>query len=347
MFPKETRVNMREMIRFSMCVLILALFCAPDKSRHKAIVIPSFEPLADSLSLEKACERISFDISSRVGKKDASDLALFYRTVDSAADSLIRALGKDAVTLVGEHAILDVVYRNWKMTFDPRDDALETLLPHCAFKEKKGNCMAVSLMILMLAQQLGCPIDGVVLPGHFFCRYNDGADRVNIEPNKEGYNHPDDYYRTKYLSNDQAWYTLQAVKKKEAIGVFFYAVGTLFLKRSDFGFAAACLKESCRRFPSLVEAQGNHALALALCGRSDTAMTIFEALFEKYPSAVNLAANYGAVAMASGRPQKAFEIFKKGLVHFPNDPKLLTGLSQAYVARQKKISAGPTPTGEK
>jgi tetratricopeptide (TPR) repeat protein len=177
------------------------------------------------------------------------------------------------------------------------------------------------------------------VPGHFFCRYDDGATAVNIEPNKGGFQHPDDYYRTKYLSKNDASYSLEKLKKTETIGVLYYTIGTLFLKRNDPGFAAILLQESYRRFPSLVEAKGNHALALALCGRSDSAMTLFKELFETYPSLPNLAMNYGAVAMDAGHYEQAFAIYKKGLVDFPNDPKLLLGLSQAYVARSKKDSS--------
>ena len=320
-----------------MCFAFLGLSCAfqNEKVRND---IPVLEVLDDTLSLENACKRISLSVLSRLEKNDSNGLTLFYGIIDKAADSLKRALGRNAQTLVGEQAILDVVYNNWKMGFDPRDDVIETILPHLAFKKKKGNCMGVSLMILILAEKLSCPIYGVVLPGHFFCRYDDGATRVNIEPNRRGFQHPDDYYRTKYLSSGFSMHTLTNLTKKETLGVLYYTVGTLFLKRHDNGFAAACLKESFRRVPLFIEAKGNYACALALCGKSDSAIKLFDSLFETYPSMINLAANYGAVAMEAGHYQKALQIYKKGLHYFPSDPKLLLGLSQAYVKCAMKDS---------
>jgi hypothetical protein len=325
------------LILLSLCTLAFDFAaCSPHKAEQAPVSIPLLQSIDDSVSIEAACKIISLEILSRLGDNDTGAVKRFFQTVGVAGDSLAAALGKNAATLVGSQAILDVVYRKWGMTFDRRDDDMEALLPHSAFKGKKGNCMAVSLMVLMLAERAGCPVGGVVLPGHFFCRFDDGRTPANIEPNRGGYSHGDDYYRSQYLSNTGPRYTLQTLKRTETIGVFSYAAGTLFLRKNDPGFAAALLRECCRRFPSLVEAEGNHALALALCGRSDTALTMLEALYRTYPSTPNLAANYGAVAMAAGRHKKAFEVYKAGLTHYPNDPKLLAGLSQAYMACQSE-----------
>jgi tetratricopeptide (TPR) repeat protein len=313
------------------CLFILLLSCAIDQSK-KRVDIPALSASGDTLALAETCKLLSLDIASRRGWPDDGAIASFYRMLENTSDSLSRALGKEARTVAGERAIVSVAYGNWKLTFDRRDDAIEAILPHLVFRNKKGNCMGVSLVLLMLAQRLQCPLYGVVLPGHFFCRYDDGTERLNIEPNREGYRHPDDYYRAKYLSPGSSWYDLRNLTPKEAAGVFYYTVGTLFLKRNDPGLAAACLGESRRRVPFLVEASGNYALSLALCGRGDSALAVFEDLFVRNPSFPNLAANYGDVALAFGKCPRALEIYKKGLALFPSDPKLLLALSRASAA---------------
>ncbi len=319
------------------CLVLLALSCAVEKKTAR-IDIPDLSVPEDSFSLENTCRRLSLSVMRRSGQTDTAPLALFYRTLDRTSDSLNRALGKEIRTLAGKNALLDAVYKKWNMAFDPRDDAVETLLPHAAFGRRKGNCLGVSLMVLMLAERTHCPLGGVVLPGHFFCRYDDGEFRENIEPNRSGYAHSDDYYRAKYLSPGVTWYDLKNLTLKETAGVLWYAVGTIFLKRNDPGFAAACLKESRRLVPFLAETQGNLALAWALCGSGDSALSIFEELFGKYPAFANLAANYGAVAMATGHPEKSLEVYKKGLSLFPGDPVLLLGYSRAYAACLKTDS---------
>jgi hypothetical protein len=325
---------------YIICITSLVLFpvgCSTDCHGPRTD-IPDLPFVEDSLSLENICRGISLQVLSRLGGHSTGSADNFYRTLDKTADSLIVSLGNKTQTLAGMNAILDVVYKKWNMSFSPCDDAFETALPHEAFDRRKGNCLGVSLMILMLAQRLGCPVYGVVLPGHFFCRFDNGEVRENIEPNKGGYRRPDDYYRTKYLSRGVPWYDLKNLTKKETAGVLYYSLGTIFLKKNDPGFAAACLQEGCRLSPFLTEAQGNYALALALCGRGEKALAVFDELFGKYPSFANLAANYGAVAMATGRYRKALDVYKKGLSCLPADPILLLGYSRAYAACSKADS---------
>ncbi len=324
-------------IPFAMCLVILLASCTADKKKQSHVDIPPFEALNDSLSLESACKAISLNILSRLGDRDTVRPALFFRTLDKAVDSLANALGSAAQGPAGCRAIIDVVYNEWGLAFDPRDDAIETIVPHLAFHNKKGNCIGVSLIILMMAERLQCPVFGVVLPSHFFCRFEDHTARFNIEPNRKGFQHLDDYYRTKYLA-DQSWYDLANLTKKEVIGVLYYTLGTQRLKRNDFGLAIVFLQESVRRFPKFVEAEGNYALALALCGNFQGALSVFEGLFQSHPSFPQLAVNYGAVAMAAGQYHKAMLIYKKGLVFSPSDPKLLVGLAQAYAKGGMKDS---------
>ena len=114
--------------------------------------------------------------------------AYFYALIDSAADSLLNVLGDKAAGSNGAHAIINVVYETWKIGFDPCDTLVETLLPELVYAHKKGACLGVSLIILMLAEKLRCPIHGVLLPGHFFCRFDDGNVSFNIEPNNQDSN---------------------------------------------------------------------------------------------------------------------------------------------------------------
>jgi predicted Zn-dependent protease len=158
--------------------------------------------------------------------------------------------------------------------------------------------------------------------------------RVNIEPNKAGYCHPDEYYRSNYLSGNDH-YSLTNLTRNQTIGILYYSIGTIALKRRSTALALACLWESCRRAPFLIEARGNLALVLAVSGKTDSAMTMLGNLFDSFPSYENLAANYGEVAMAKGDPQKALQIFREGLRYFPSDPRLISGFAQAYSAHGK------------
>ncbi|GAI69689.1 unnamed protein product, partial [marine sediment metagenome] len=47
-------------------------------------------------------------------------------------------------------------------------------------------------------ERLGLPLYGVVVPGHFFVRYDDGQVRFNIETTSKGGSAPDEHYINKF-----------------------------------------------------------------------------------------------------------------------------------------------------
>jgi tetratricopeptide (TPR) repeat protein len=313
----------------AICGIVSLLFsCSTTANRSSCNGIGIFV-LDDSLSITASCSTATGEFLRHYGYTETGQ-ALFYREMAKAADSLAAVLGGKAKTAAGARAIIDVVYKTWNIGFDPRDTALEALLPNEVFAHKKGACLGVSLIMLMLAEKLHCPLYGVMLPGHFFCRYDNGDERFNIEPNKSGYCHPDGYYRDKYLSSNTPNYNLCNLTKKAGIGVFYYDLGTQCLKRNDPGAAIACFKESIRRCPDFAEARGNLALAWEQCGSRDSALAGFEVLFAKYPNLVNLAANYGTTLMAARQYRKALNIYQRGLLFYPSDTALLFGIARAY-----------------
>jgi tetratricopeptide (TPR) repeat protein len=266
----------------------------------------------------------------RFGDGDSASAALYNREINRIADSLKRALGEGVRNVIGAMSIIEAVYTTWNIGFDPQDTGAAALLPYKVYQTKRGNCLGVSLIMLMLAEKLNCPIFGVMLPGHFFCRFDNGRSRFNIEPNKHGINHPDDYYRNKYLLPHTPGYSLGNLSAKATLGVLYYNLGLQCLNRAYPGGAIACFQESARRCPDFAEAKGNLAIAWAQCGNLDCALAVFEIVFIHYPTLVNCAENYGAVAMDAKQYRKALEVYRKGLTYEPNNTKLLTGLQDAY-----------------
>jgi tetratricopeptide (TPR) repeat protein len=314
------------------CTLLLCssiTFCGKHPATAPEKGFPFFP---GAVSLEQACIMVSRHLGN------TASLGAFYQTLDSAANSLSRSLGEKKTTPDAVASILNLVYKSWNIQFDPRDTAIETLLPHLVYKNKKGACLGVSLIILMLAERLGCPLYGVMLPGHFFCRYDNGEERFNLEPNKSGFRHPDDYYRERYPVAGKPWYDLASLPNAQTIGMLCYNAGTLCLCRRQYESAVSYFREALCRIDGFAEAQGNLGLALAQAGLFDSSLAVFETLFTAYPGFVNLAANYGTVAIAAKQYDKALAIFKKGLEYFPEDTVLLFGLSRAL---QNATRRGP------
>jgi tetratricopeptide (TPR) repeat protein len=324
---------------FAICVLFAA--CSREAPKR----VPAFPLLGDGLSLEQSCMSLSAYLAAALENADTDSFGSFYSVLDSTAAGLGRSLNGRNSSVAAADSILAVVYHRWGIGFDPGDTVLETLLPNLVYTNKKGACLGVSLIMLMLAEKLRCPLYGVLLPGHFFCRFDNGATRFNIEPNKSGFGHPDDYYRERYQVGNRPWYDLKNLSKRETIGVLCYDAGTICLNRKRCDRAVIFFREAARTLGGLPEARGNLALALAWKGNLDSAMAVFDSLFREHPDFVNLAANYGAVAMDAHRYEKARDIFRKGLDYFPEDTTLLSGLSQAYGKLENSPLADP-PEGD-
>jgi hypothetical protein len=303
-------------------LLLLAISCGRDQGSYR-----SFPTLNDSLDIEQACMRISRHLMAAFGDSDTASYRFFYHVLDSTGNSLAAAPGGTAPWTVD--SITATVYRTWGIGFDNCDTIFETLLPHHVFKNKKGTCLGVSLIILMLAEKAGRPVYGIMLPGHFFCRYDDGAVRRNIEPNKEGFNHPDDYYRRQYPLAQRPWYALSNLSKQQTIGMLCYNAGVICLQNKKAGLAIPYFKEAMRRLNGLPEATGNCALAFAQNGDTDSSLALFAGLFASHPDLANCAANYGAVLMAAHQWKRAREVFEKGLEYYPDDTVLRKGLEES------------------
>jgi tetratricopeptide (TPR) repeat protein len=315
------------LLTMGFCVLCFMACVGNPENRRKNLNGNAIS-LPDSLSLKEACIHISSDLLSIIKHAvNINNQDTFYRYIDGVGDSLLHTLGNNATGPEGAHRIINIVYETWNIGFDPRDPLVETFLPHLVYNNKKGACLGVSLIILMLAEKLKCPIHGVMLPGHFFCRFDDGNVRFNIEPNKSGIDHPDNYYQVRYLSRHEPWYDLKNLGKKEIIGVLCFNAGNFCLSRKDYAWARAYFTESIRRIPTFIEAKGNLALAYAYGGDLIASKLLFDSLFIAYPGLNGLAANYGAVLLASGDASKAREVFKKGLECFPSDSSILSGLA--------------------
>ena len=74
----------------------------------------------------------------------------------------------------------------------------EELFIHGMLKSKLGYCMNLSLLYLIIGDQLDLPLYGVALPNHFFVRYDSDIDQINIESTELGASYPDSFYEKRF-----------------------------------------------------------------------------------------------------------------------------------------------------
>jgi regulator of sirC expression with transglutaminase-like and TPR domain len=94
-------------------------------------------------------------------------------------------------------AINQVIYEQYGFKVDTEqgslfdEGSLDASMLHRVIERRKGICVGLSTVYLVACEKAGLPVFGVHAPYHIFCRYDDGAEKINIECTAEGATHSD------------------------------------------------------------------------------------------------------------------------------------------------------------
>ncbi len=276
------------------------------------------------------------DLQKHLKDESISLPASFHRLISRAAathssrQALADSLGPG---ILDEY--IDVIYNQWEITFDANRDDLLSLLPHTIIRRKRGSCLGVGLLFLLLAEQDNAPLSGVLLPGHFFVRYQDSILKRNIEPNLSGYNHPDAYYRKKYLVEADGWYKLENLTIEQTLAALYYNLANILRAKAKYSAAVTYYKKSLESLDGFAEAWGNLAITYVALNKIRAARAAFLRADSLNPALKNLAKNRGAFELKFGFIQNAINVYQTGLARQPGDPALLYGLAFAYFRQGK------------
>ncbi len=128
-------------------------------------------------------------------------------------------------------------------------------------KTRKGVCLNLSILYLMLAEQLKLPIYGSILPGHIFVRYiEDGRSRINIDPAGSGleYYHYDDSFKIDLDDKNDSIYG-QKVGNYNVVGAYLYNLAIICERMCKRGKAEILFKKAAEINPN--DANTHYALA--------------------------------------------------------------------------------------
>jgi regulator of sirC expression with transglutaminase-like and TPR domain len=139
-------------------------------------------------------------------------------------------------------------------------DAPESLLLNGVLARRKGHCVGLATVYLILAEELGLPIHAVATPKHMFLRWDDGKFRRNIELFQKGSEVPDeDYVREQKIpkeSIDRGVF-LANLTRKQFLGFIYQNRGVLASQRGDFESSAKDYRRALRLNPKLAAAYYN------------------------------------------------------------------------------------------
>ena len=176
-----------------------------------------------------------------------------------------------------------------------------SLFLHTVMDKKQGYCLSMSVLYLAIGERLGLPLYGVVVPGHFFVRYDDGRVRFNIETTSKGGNASDEHYIKKFKVprlNGRSIY-LKNLSKIQTLGCFFNNLGNSY---SDIG-------------------------------DMESALLAFERAVEINPTLSESRANLANIYLKKGQVAQAVNEYRAALDINPNDAKTHNNLGNAYTQR--------------
>ena len=302
---------MKRIFSATICILVLspALFArrqAPLANEGKAgLYARSIEQVlrlrddevdlatAVLISSELWSDNWSQIVNGRIYLSRLDDMALEIRDM---LDTKVVGTDFRAIPVINKYLFDNQGFKSISEANDPN-----SLFLHTVMDKKEGYCLGLSILYLSIGERIGLPLHGVVVPGHFFVRYDDGRVRFNIETTSKGGSASDEHYIKKFkvpTLNGRSIY-LKNLTKIQTLGCFFNNLGNSY---SDVGDI-------------------------------ESALLAFERAVEINPALSESRANLGNIYLKKGQVTKAINEYQAALDINPNDAKTHNNLGNAYTQR--------------
>ncbi len=158
------------------------------------------------------------------------------------------------------------------LDFSARAEAATAILSE-VLDHKRGVCLSLSLIYLAAAEEAAVPVRGVSVPTHFFVRYHDGRDRLNLETLDRGGNaRSDNFYRRKFFVRKGEPFYLRSLTAKESLAVYLSQLAAIYNRSDRSAQAVELLETAVMASPSDPEVRTNLGVALRSAGRADDAV---------------------------------------------------------------------------
>lgn len=235
------------------------------------------------------------------------------RLTDSVRAKLVKADSPDKIVDAFRITIHDEAGYRYTDQVDAQGIPINSaeLFLHGMLKSKRGYCMNLSLLYLIIADRLNIPLYGVPLPNHFFVRYVSGNTSINIEATDNGYTIPDSYYQKRFSLPEQkdSTFFMSNVGKKATLGSYFSNVGMVYYKSQQPEQAVFYLNLSTLINPGSIEAHNNLANIYSETGQMKNAIRHYQLALKADPNSLSTLFNLGLAHRQSAQADQAIEAF--------------------------------------
>lgn len=251
----------------------------------------------------------------------------------TSPDTIVAAL-RQIIHQEEGYAYTDQVDEN-NIPLDPAEIFLHGLLD-----TKRGYCMTLSLLYLIIGENLGLPLHGIALPNHFFVRYEAKNSHINIETTQSGSSLPDSYYRQRFgISAGRESFFLTPLKKKQTLGSYFSNVGMTYYKQAKPDSAVSYLNLAVQINPESIEAHNNLGNIFAELKQYGPAIEQYLLALKWDPDNISTLFNLGITYSDAGDDTKAIDALLQVVQIDPSYIPAHRSLTQLYLNRKRYISA--------
>jgi Tfp pilus assembly protein PilF len=184
---------------------------------------------------------------------------------------------------------------------------------------KRGNCLGLTALYLLLAERLSLPLHGVYVPSHCFARYDDARVRFNIETGEKGADRDDGRYQRDFGLRGGRPY-LRSLGRKEMIGVYLKSLGASCSRKGMEDRALRLYREAAVFYPGLPDAYFNTGVSFQKKGLLDEAIGQYRRALELDPDLAVARDNLGVALAKEGRYREALAEVRKAVALTPRNP---------------------------
>jgi regulator of sirC expression with transglutaminase-like and TPR domain len=221
---------------------------------------------------------------------EAGELEAAPRRLDDIAQAVTKRHRRGATDIAQN--INAVLWGELGFEREIESDATRFFRLSTVLANQRGDCLGLGALYLAIGERVGAPLDGVLLPGHFFVRTRGPASH-NVELLRRGEAMPDDWYHEKYgpwPEPDSAY--ARPVSLSELVAIHWYNRGNDLLRTGDLEGAGRAFARAVRGFPDFAQAHANLGTVQHLRGDLAAAAASYHAAARLWPDLPGLAGNW-------------------------------------------------------
>ncbi len=151
---------------------------------------------------------------------------------------------------------------------DPFGDNIQNKLIATYLSSKKGNCVSMPILVLLLAQKLELDMSLSTAPNHLFLKFRDDTGKtVNLEGTNQAAPVDDSVYRKQYPMTDLAIKSgiyMQSLNKKESVSVMMTTLMEAYHQNNEQEKVITVVDLAVKYYPKNVSAIVHKGTAYAL-----------------------------------------------------------------------------------